>query len=264
LKKNVYFEPLRNNYTMRSRVYAIISIPLFGLLYILTAIVVLIILILALLHLKAQIRQLSQIWAKLVFLIIGKKFTLHGRENIVKGDKYILVANHSSLFDIMAIMSFYPGVSWFGHERLLKIPLFGTILKMIDYVPFTKPTVKNTKEMIDQLICKAKNKTVAIFPEGTRTTDGNINDFYRGFIYLFRTSDIEILPVTLNGFYDLKPKTRMYINFSSKLDIVIHKPIGREELINKTDAEIIETVKTIIESAYVLSSSQIESSMTHL
>jgi 1-acyl-sn-glycerol-3-phosphate acyltransferase len=186
----------------------------------------------------------------MVFLIIGKKFILHGRENITKGEKYILVANHSSLFDIMAIMSFYPGVSWFGHERLLKIPLFGTILKMIDYVPFTKPTVKNTREMIDQMIIKSKNKTVAIFPEGTRTLDGKINDFYRGFIYLFRTSDVGILPVTLNGFFNLKPKNRMYINFNSKLDIVIHKPIKREELIDKTDAEIIETVKGIILSEY--------------
>ena len=235
---------------MRSRLYAIISLPLFGLLYILTVVVVVIILILSWLHLKSLIRLLSQLWAKMVFLIIGKKFTLHGKENIIKGEKYILVANHSSLFDIMAIMSFYPGVSWFGHERLLKIPLFGTILRMIDYVPFTKPTVKNTKEMIDQLIRKSKNKTVAIFPEGTRTTDGNINDFFRGFIYLFRTSDVGILPVTLNGFYDLKPKTRMYINFNSKLDIIIHKPLTREELIGKTDSEIIDIVKATIESAY--------------
>jgi 1-acyl-sn-glycerol-3-phosphate acyltransferase len=235
---------------MRQRLYAIISIPVFGVLYIFTAIIVLTIMILALFHLKKAMFSLAQLWAKVVFLIIAKKFTLKGKENIVKGKKYILVANHSSLFDIMAIMSFYRGVSWFGHERLLKIPLFGTILKMIDYVPFTKPTVKNTKEMIDQLILKSRNKTVAIFPEGTRTTDGHIKEFYRGFIYLFRTSDIEILPVTLNGFYDLKPKTRTYINFSAKLDIVIHKPISREELINKTDAEIIETVKTIIESAY--------------
>jgi len=235
---------------MRSRLYAIISLPLFGLLYILTVVVVVIIMILSWLHLKSLIRLLSQLWAKMVFLIIGKKFTLHGKENIIKGEKYILVANHSSLFDIMAIMSFYPGVSWFGHERLLKIPLFGTILRMIDYVPFTKPTVKNTKEMIDQLIRKSKNKTVAIFPEGTRTTDGNINDFFRGFIYLFRTSDVGILPVTLNGFYDLKPKTRMYINFNSKLDIIIHKPLTREELIGKTDSEIIDIVKATIESAY--------------
>jgi hypothetical protein len=58
------------------------------------------------------------------------------------------------------------------------------------------------------------------------------------------------LPVTLNGFYKLKPKNRFYINFDSKLDVVIHKPIRREELIDKSDYEIIEAVKTVIESAY--------------
>ena len=236
---------------MRSRLYAVISIPLFAILYCYTAVGVLIILIFAWLNLKGPIRLLSQLWAKTVFLIIGKKFHISGKENIREGARYILLANHASLFDIVAIMSFYPGVSWFGHERLLRIPLFGKILKMTDYVPFKEPTVKNTKQMLDQLVQKSKYQTVAIFPEGTRTLNGKINEFYKGFIYLLRTSDIAILPVTLNGFYKLKPKNRFYINFDSKLNIVIHPPLRREELIDKTDSEIIETVKSVIESAYL-------------
>jgi 1-acyl-sn-glycerol-3-phosphate acyltransferase len=235
---------------MRSRVYAVISIPVFGILYCYTALGVLIILIFAWLHLKRPIIILSQFWAKSVFLIIGKKFQVYGKENIKKEEKYILVANHASLFDIVAIMSFYPNASWFGHERLLKVPLFGKILEMTDYIPFKEPTYRNTKKMLVQLMQKSKYQSVAIFPEGTRTLDGKINVFYRGFIYLFRTTEIGILPVTLNGFYKLKPKNRFYINFDSKLEVVIHKPIRREELTGKSDSEIIETVKKIIESAY--------------
>jgi 1-acyl-sn-glycerol-3-phosphate acyltransferase len=235
---------------MRSRLYAVISIPVFTVLYSYTAFVVFIILIIAWLNIKKPIAILSQIWAKSVFLIIGKKFKLYGKENIEKNNRYILVANHASLFDIVAIMSFYPSVSWFGHERLLKIPLFGKILKMTDYVPFKEPTLKNTKQMLEQLIQKSKKQTVAIFPEGTRTLDGNINDFYKGFIYLFRSSEVGILPVTLNGFYKLKPKNRFYINFNSKLEVIIHNPIKREELIEKSDSEIIDTVRNVIKSAY--------------
>jgi 1-acyl-sn-glycerol-3-phosphate acyltransferase len=235
---------------MRSRFYAALSIFLFGILYCYTAVGVLIVLIFAWLHMKGPIRILSNLWAKSVFLIIGKKFTIQGKENINKEKRYILVANHGSLFDILAIVSFYPGISWFGHERLLKVPLFGMILRMTDYVPFKEPNYRNTKHMIEQLVNKAKYQTVAIFPEGTRTLNGSINQFYRGFIYLFRTREIEILPVTLNGFYELKPKNRFYINFDSKLSVVIHKPIKREELIDKSDSEIIERVKAVIESAY--------------
>lgn len=58
-----------------------------------------------------------------------------------------------------------------------------------------------------------------------------------------------ILPVTLNGFYDFKPKNRFYIDFSSKLSIVIHKPISADQLLNKSDNEIVSTVRSVIESA---------------
>lgn len=235
---------------MRSRLYAIISVFLFGLLYCFTAIIVLVILIFVTLRMKKTVALISQFWAKAVFVLIGKKIRITGKNNIDPDLRYILVANHASLFDIVAIMSFYPGISWFGHERLLKVPLFGQILRMSDYVPFKEPTIRNTRLMMEQLIVKARTQTVAIFPEGTRTLDGKINDFYKGFIYLFRTSDIGILPVTLNGFYKLKPKNRSSINFASKLEIIIHEPLKHEALSGKTDNEIIDTVKTTIESAY--------------
>ena len=235
---------------MRSRLYSIISVPTFAILYCYTAVCVFVVLIFATLKMRHPINLMSQLWAKSVFHIMGKKFKVHGKEYIRKGEKYILVANHSSLFDIVAIMSFYPGISWFGHERLLRVPLFGKILKMTDYVPFKEPNYRNTREMIEQLVQKSKQQTVAIFPEGTRTLNGDINNFYRGFIYLYRSRDLEILPVTLNGFYDLKPKNRSYINFGSKLDIIIHEPIKREQLAEKSDLEIIDTVKGIIESSY--------------
>jgi 1-acyl-sn-glycerol-3-phosphate acyltransferase len=235
---------------MRSRFFAILSILLFGILYFYTAVGVIIILILAFLHLKRLVCFLLQIWAKSVFFILGKRFRIYGKGNIDRDKKYILVSNHGSLFDIVAIMSFYSGISWFGHERLLKIPLFGQILRMTDYIPFREPNYRNTKKMINQLVHNSGYQTVAIFPEGTRTLNGKINQFYRGFIYLFRSRDIDILPVTLNGFYDLKPKNRFYINFDSKLEIIIHKPIKKEELIGKNDWEIIETIRNVIESAY--------------
>jgi 1-acyl-sn-glycerol-3-phosphate acyltransferase len=242
---------------MRSRLYSVISVPFFAILYTYTAVGVFIVLILAWLKMKKPIKVISQFWAKSVFILMGKNFEVQGIEKIKRNERYILVANHASLFDIVAIVSFYPGISWFGHERLLKIPLFGNILRMMDYVPFKEPNYRNTRKMIDELIDKSQSNTVAMFPEGTRTLNGKINTFFRGFIYLYRTRNLEILPVTLNGFYDLKPKHRMYINFGSKLSVVVHDPIKREALADKSDDEIITTVKGIIESAYIKNQSNI-------
>ena len=235
---------------INSGVYTILSVPVFGILYFYTALGVLLVIFLTWINAKRPVQFLSMIWAKSVFLLMLKRLRVRGKENIARNEKYILLANHASLFDIVAITSFYPNVSWFGHERLLRVPVFGRFLRMTNYVPFKEPTVTNTRHMLEQLMERANDQSVALFPEGTRTTNGRINPFYRGFIYLFRSRNIDILPVTLKGFYDFKPKTRFYINFGTKLEVVIHKPIPREELIDKSDNEIVDRVKSVIESAY--------------
>ena len=120
---------------------------------------------------------------------------------------------------------------------------------MINYVPMRKSSIKNTREMISQLIDKSRGHTIGIFPEGTRSLDGKVNDFYRGFVILLRSVEIDVLPVTLNGFYDLKPKNRFHIGFNSKLNITIHEPIQHNDLVNKNDNEIIDSVRMKIESA---------------
>jgi 1-acyl-sn-glycerol-3-phosphate acyltransferase len=228
----------------------ILSLLVFGILYIYTATGLLIVIPLSWLNAGRAVRFLVATWAKSVFLIMGQKLVIKGKANLNKDERYILIANHASLFDIVAIVSFYPEVTWFGHERLLRVPVFGSFLKRTDYIPFKEPTLRNTRQMLEQLRYKVANQTVAIFPEGTRTLDGRINPFYKGFIYLFRSGSPGILPVTLKGFYKLKPKNRSYIDFGSRLEVIIHKPLKREELIDKNDNEIIDTVKNIIESAY--------------
>ena len=235
---------------MSSRIYSILTIPVFGILYIYTAVGVLFVIPLSYLNARKPVQIMVKYWAKSVFLVMFKRLRIEGRENLDRKGKYILIANHSSLFDIVAIVSFYPEVSWFGHERLMKIPVFRRYLKLINYIPFKAPTVTNTRHMLEQLVEKTRNRSIAIFPEGTRTINGKISPFYRGFIYLLRTTDIGVMPITLNGFYDLKPKNRFYIDFGSKLGVKIHKPIPRDELINKSDEEILDAVKNVIESAY--------------
>ena len=215
---------------LRTAFYTILTYPVFFLLYLFTAIIVLITLTLSFFKMNKTVRHVMRFWAKTVFLLIGKKLPVRGLENIDKNKNYILLANHSSLFDIMAIIAFYPQVSWFGRERLLNIPLFGRVLKMTGYVPMKSSDLKNTKKMMEQLIQKTKGCTVAVFPEGTRTLTSKLNRFHRGFIHIQRASELDILPVTLNGLYSLKPKYRRYINFKAKIEVIVHKPLSNKEL----------------------------------
>lgn len=96
---------------------------------------------------------------------------------------------------------------------------------MTDYIPMQMSNITNTRRMLKNLEENARFRTIAIFPEGTRTLNGKLNSFYRGFVHLLRATGNDILPVTLNGFYKLKPKNRFHINFGSRLGVVIHPPL---------------------------------------
>jgi 1-acyl-sn-glycerol-3-phosphate acyltransferase len=229
--------------------YTALTFPAFGALYLLTLLSVITILMFALTKQERSVRLLTRYWAKSIFWVLGKKLYVDGNGHFDKGRKYILVANHTSLFDIMAILAFFPGVSWFGREYLLKIPVFGFLLKKLHYIPMLKADYRNTLRMVEQLVQNGDKRSIAIFPEGTRTTNGKINRFHKGFVYVLRASESDLLPVTLNGFYQLKPKNRFYIDFSSRLQVIVHQPLKYEELALENDAEIIKRVKEVIESA---------------
>jgi len=235
----------------RKNLYIFLSVPAFGIMYLFTAIMIVAGLPFLFLRIRFVVKSMMRFWAKGIFSLMGKKIHVRGIENLEKKKHFILLANHSSLFDIIAIITVIPDIVWFGHERLMKIPVFRRVLILTGYIPMRKTTFRNTKEMINQLIESSKENNIAIFPEGTRTLNGKMNDFYRGFIILLKSSQIGILPVTLNGFYRLKPKNRSYIDFSAGLEMVIHKMIPGNELIDKSDAEIAVTVKSVIESALI-------------
>ena len=229
--------------------FKVLSIPVFFILYLFTALSVMIALPLAWLKMKAVVRGMIEMWSRTAFLLMGKRLKVQGRKHITKGKPCILVANHSSMFDILAIMAVYPGVVWFGREHLLKVPVFGSFLKMLNYIPMKAGDLANARGTVRVLAEYAGRHTIAMFPEGTRTTDGKMNRLRKGFIHVQRTTHLDILPVTLRGFFRFKPKTQYWIDFGSKLGVVVHPSIASEELAGMDDQEILDRVRTLIGSA---------------
>lgn len=234
---------------MRYPILYTYTILVYTILYPFTFFNILIVLMLNKFGFQKAVRQVLGFWAQGTFFILGKHFQIEGKENINKERKYLLMANHSSIFDIMGIMTIYPDVSWFGRAHLLRIPIFGKLLEVINYIPMKSTDLRNAKSMIEQLIKNTENQTVAIFPEGTRTINGETNTFRKGFLHVLKASKLDILPVSLIGFYEFKPKNRFYFKYSKKLSAKIHPPISYSELENLDDKEIISMVQSKIESA---------------
>lgn len=236
---------------MRAIILTIYTIISYLFLYPFTFLNVIVVIIFSTLGLQKAIPYVLSFWAKGTFMIIGKAFNIHGKENLNKENKYILMANHSSMFDIMGIMAICPSISWFGRSHLLKIPFFGKVLRIMNYIPMKSTDLRNAKQMIEHLIIKTENQTVAIFPEGTRTENGEMNNFRKGFLHVLKASELDILPVSLVGFYEFKPKNRFYFNYSKTLSATIHKPIPFSVLNGLDDEEVISIIQSKIESPLI-------------
>lgn len=235
---------------IKESLYSIVSVFLFSAQYTFTGVMTICALSAIALNSTNGLHRVIRFWGNGILRIMGKKLHIKGIEHIEKGKNYILLTNHASIYDIPAVLAFYPRVSWLGRSYLLKVPIFGTFLKKSDYIPIDPGNIGETRKVLEQLLQKSETLTVAIFPEGTRTLDGNLQRFRKGFLYLLKNADIDILPVTLNGLYSLKPKNRFHIDLDTKIGAVIHQPVNKADLVDKSDGEILDQMKTIIESGY--------------
>ncbi|MBN1559907.1 1-acyl-sn-glycerol-3-phosphate acyltransferase [candidate division KSB1 bacterium] len=193
---------------------------------------------------------LIQLWARGIIVLIGGRLQVVGREYIPTSRKYMILTNHASLFDIPVIMAVFPHVSWLGRDYLTRIPLFAHILKRTNYVAIRRNPAADVRLIIQKSILNTEKFVIAIFPEGTRTTTGQLQEFKRGFIHIMNGGDLDILPIILNGLFQIKPKTRFSIRPFQKIEMIISKPIKRSSLIDLSNEEIIARVREVFIANY--------------
>jgi 1-acyl-sn-glycerol-3-phosphate acyltransferase len=187
-------------------------------------------------------------WGNLLFLYVGRRLHVSGRANRAAGKAYLVLANHSSFYDIPALMAVVPDAALVGREKLMRIPVFRTLLKLVRYIPIDTDRVRKAHEAIVDAAHKARQgHSIAMFPEGTRTPDGKVQKLKRGFIYVLRESRLDVLPVTIRGTFALKPKSRFSIDPCEPIEVIIHPPIPNRDLCGLPDQLIMEKVRSAIE-----------------
>lgn len=162
----------------------------------------------------------------LLFTIIGRRLEVLGMENIDPGKDYLIVSNYPGTYAGFALMNVFPDASILVHSLLSRVPVVGFLLKSTGAVFVRQKRFGRTKRAIDKTLKRVGSRSIIILPEGGRSPDGSIHEFKRGFIYILRRSAMDLLPVTLNGFYRLKPSKRPYIDPDAELQVIVHEPIS--------------------------------------
>lgn len=144
----------------------------------------------------------SKIFSKTMLRIAGVKLEISGLENINRKEKYIFVSNHLSYFDIPVLISAIPNNLRFIYKKSIAyVPFFGWAVYLGGYVPVDRSNARSGFEAIKKAESIIKNKGLSfiIFPEGTRSIDGNLGNFKRGAFMLASEAKEKITPVSIVG-----------------------------------------------------------------
>ena len=170
----------------------------------------------------------GRLWSKIIVRSLLLPIKVEGRENINDNESYVFVSNHQGAFDIFLIYGYLnKNFKWLMKYQLFKIPFLGASCRACRHIPVDKRSPRKIKETYDTAREFLKHgMSVVLFPEGARTFTGHMASFKRGGFLLADELQLPVVPMTINGSFNVKPRTKD-LNFVTRypLPLPIHKPI---------------------------------------
>ncbi|MBM4331797.1 MAG: 1-acyl-sn-glycerol-3-phosphate acyltransferase [Deltaproteobacteria bacterium] len=148
-------------------------------------------------------------WVNWLLRSNGIRLRPRGLEQLDKGQPYILVSNHASILDIPGIISASPFPLRFVAKKSLGwFPLFGWFISLAGHILIDRNNAKSTLISLKKAgALLKKGISIVVFPEGTRTPDGQVKNFKEGAFLLALQSKAQIVPVSISGTYKMLPRT---------------------------------------------------------
>ncbi len=169
----------------------------------------------------------SCFWAQLYFYVNPLwRLRVEGREHLPWRGPAVLVSNHESLGDILVLFGLYRPFKWVSKAENFKLPLIGWNMRLNRYVPLVRGDSKSIARMMAQ--CErwlARGVPILMFPEGTRSFDGQVKPFKDGAFTLSKKTGAPIIPVVLTGTARTLPKHGLVLETSAHCRVRVLPPV---------------------------------------
>lgn len=183
-----------------------------------------------------------------IFLKVFNRLEVIGAENVPSAGGVIIAANHVSYLDPPVIgVSLKRRPVYMAREGLFKIPILGSFIKMFALpVKRGKPQPSTIKEAIRRL---KKGELIVIFPEGSRSIDGNFLDAKRGVGVLSAMCGVPVIPTYIKGTEKALPVGAKFLR-PSKIKVIFGKAISFDtgtdkKLHERISKDIIDAIKNL-------------------
>lgn len=187
-------------------------------------------------------------WAKSILWVCGIKVKVRGLQNAKINKPRIYMSNHQSYFDVFALLAYLPvDFKFIMKKELMRIPILGFAMRRAGYIGIDRENPRRTVKSMNQAADKIKRGiSMVMFPEGTRSPDGSIQEFKRGGFNLAIKSGADIIPVAIRDSHRIVPKGSLKIRKGS-FEMCIGHPISLQDYRKKDMGLLMEEVKKAME-----------------
>jgi len=187
------------------------------------------------------------IWSRINAIFTPMLVKVTGYKHIDKERSYVIISNHQSLYDIFVIYGWLGiDIKWIMKKELAKIPGIGFGSKKVGHIFLDRSNSRVALESLNEAKRKLVNGTsVVIFPEGTRSINGQIGVFKKGAFKLALDLNLPILPITIKGSMNVLPTGTIDVR-PGKISMIIHEPIEIHDYNEKSLKDLMTRARSII------------------
>ena len=140
-------------------------------------------------------------WARSILLGGFVRLRCEGRERVPRGEPVVFMANHESWLDIPALLASVPvQVRFLAKKSLFRVPFLGWAIAAMGFVPVDRENRREAVRSFEEAAARIRRgRSVLLFPEETRSTDGRLLPLQRGGFLIAIKAGIPIVPVGIEG-----------------------------------------------------------------
>ena len=187
-------------------------------------------------------------WASLyTWLNPAWRVTIHGRDLVKPDTTYMFVANHLSLLDILVLFRLFYDFKWVSKAEIFKVPAIGWNMRMNRYIALKRGDRDSVVEMLAR--CRqtlAQGSSVMMFPEGTRSADGQMRAFKTGAFELAVEAQVPIVPIAIQGTGNALPKHGFVLRGRHPIKVTVLPPFAPGSSVDEASARAREQIATVV------------------
>lgn len=174
---------------------------------------------------------IERFFSRIAFKLLGMRVEIQGLENIPKDEPVIFISNHQSMMDIKLSLAYIPtNFSFISKDTVFHIPVLGAYMTVSGHIPIQRSDDRKAYTTLLAAVKKlTTKKSLVIFPEGTRSEDGQLGAFKRGISLIILKSGKRVVPMAIHGSNQFMPKRGLLSNPEKRyVRISFGKPISFE------------------------------------